>query len=99
MPTALWIALVDVTDDEKMAAYAGPAVAAIKSFGGQYLARGGAYVQLDGQDRSRNVVIRFPSLQAAQDCFNSDAYQAAVRAGAGGFTRDLVIVEELEQPI
>lgn len=99
MPTALWIALVDVTDDEKMAAYAGPAVKAIKAFGGEYLARGGKYVQLDGQDRSRNVVIRFPSLQAAQDCYNSDGYQEAVKAGAGGFTRDLVIVEELSEPI
>jgi len=99
MPTALWIALVDVTDEDKMATYAGPAVTAIKAFGGEYLARGGNYVQLDGQDRSRNVVVRFPSLKAAEDCFKSDGYQAALKAGQGGFTRDLVIVEELDAPI
>jgi uncharacterized protein (DUF1330 family) len=68
MPTALWIAHVQVTDAEaygKYAALAGPAIAA---HGGYFLARAGRYVQLEGQDRPRNVVARFPSLEKAVDC-------------------------------
>lgn len=99
MTTALWVALVDVKDEEKLMAYAGPAATAIKAHGGEYLARGGRSVQIDGLARQRNVVVRFPSVEAAEACYNSDAYQAALKAGEGGFTRDLVIVEELSEPI
>ena len=56
------------------------ATEAIAEHGGVFLARGGRYVQLEGNDRSRNVVARFPSLEAAVECYNSDKYQAAGRA-------------------
>ena len=94
--SALWIANVHVTDEEaygKYAALAGPAIA---DHGGYFLARAGAYEQLEGRDRSRNVVARFPSLQAAHDCYNSAAYQEALSHARGASERDLVIVEENE---
>ena len=59
---ALWIAHVTVTDEEaygKYAALAGPAIA---NHGGHFIARAGRYVQLEGKDRPRNVVAKFPSL-------------------------------------
>jgi uncharacterized protein (DUF1330 family) len=84
MPTALWIANVHVTDD----------AGAIADHGGVFLARAGKYEQLEGRDRARNVVARFPSLQAAHDCYHSDAYQAALNFARGASERDLVIVEE-----
>ena len=92
--TALWIAHVTVHDAEaygKYAALAGPAIAA---HGGVFLARGGRYVQLEGTDRARNVVARFPSLEAAEACYRSPEYQAALAHAKGASTRDLVIVEE-----
>ena len=93
--SALWIANVEVVDADEYAKYAPIATEAITAHGGVFLARGGAYVQLEGRDRSRNVVARFPSLQAAVDCYKSERYQAAlVHAKAGG-VRDLVVVEEL----
>ncbi len=94
MPTALWIAHVTVTDAEaygKYAALAGPAIAA---HGGVFLARAGRYVQLEGNDRSRNVVARFPSLEVAVECYNSPAYQAALAHAKGAAERDLMVVEE-----
>ena len=54
----------------------------------------GRYVQLEGNDRSRNVVARFPSLEAAVECYNSDKYQAAVGHAKLSSVRDLVVVEE-----
>jgi uncharacterized protein (DUF1330 family) len=96
MPTALWIAHVQVTDAEaygKYAALAGPAIA---SHGGYFLARAGRYVQLEGNDRPRNVVARFPSLEKAVECYHSDAYQAALSHARGAAVRDLMVVEEAE---
>ena len=95
MPTALWIAHVEVMDPEaygKYAALAGPAIAA---HGGHFLARGGRYVQLEGNDRARNVVARFPSLERAVECYNSAAYREAMAQARGASIRDLMVVEEV----
>lgn len=95
MPTALWIAHVHVTDPEAYGRYAKGATEAIAAHGGVFLARGGRYVQLEGNDRSRNVVARFPSLEAAEACYRSDAYQAALAHAKDAAVRDLVVVEEI----
>lgn len=96
MPTALWVANVDVTDAENYMKYAKAATVAIEAHGGRFLARSGRYVQLEGRERSRNVVARFPSLEAAVACYNSTAYQEALAFAKGAAERDLVVVEEIE---
>lgn len=93
--TALWIAHVKVTDDAAYGEYARRATVAIADHGGVFLARGGAYEQLEGPDRPRNVVARFPSLQAAHDCYYSAAYQDALSHAKGASQRELCIVEEI----
>ncbi|WP_322889171.1 MULTISPECIES: DUF1330 domain-containing protein [unclassified Yoonia] len=93
--TALWIAHVKVTDDAAYGEYAKRATVAIADHGGVFLARGGAYEQLEGPDRPRNVVARFPSLQAAHDCYHSAAYQEALSYAKGASQRELCIVEEI----
>ena len=95
MPTALWIAHVHVTDPEAYGRYAKGATEASAAHGGVFLARGGRYVQLEGNDRARNVVARFPSLEAAEACYRSDAYQAALAHAKDAAVRDLVVVEEV----
>ena len=96
MPTALWIAHVQVTDAEAYGRYAKGAGPAIAAHGGMFLARGGRYVQLEGNDRARNVVARFPSLEAAVACYHSPEYQQALAHAKGASVRDLVVVEEAE---
>ena len=64
--SALWIAHVHVTDADAYGRYAAEATKAIAAHGGVFLTRSGAYVQLEGHDRARNVVARFPSLAAAE---------------------------------
>lgn len=92
--TALWIAHVNVTDAEAYGRYAKQAGPAIAAHGGVFLARGTRYVQLEGNDRARNVVARFPSVEDALACYRSDDYQAALKHAQGAAERDLVIVEE-----
>ncbi|MCI5098401.1 MAG: DUF1330 domain-containing protein [Rhodobacteraceae bacterium] len=93
---ALWIAHVTVTDAEayqKYAELAGPAVA---KHGGTFIARGGRFVQLEGNERPRNVVAKFPSVEAAVDCYHSDDYQAALNHARGASERELMVVETTE---
>jgi uncharacterized protein (DUF1330 family) len=93
---ALWIAHVTVTDEaayKKYAELAGPAIAA---HGGSFIARGGRYVQLEGKERARNVVARFPDVESAEKCYHSDAYQAALDHARGASERELLIVETSE---
>ncbi len=92
--TALWIAHVHVTNAEAYGRYAEAAGPAIAAHGGAFLARGGRYRQMEGNDRSRNVVARFPSFEAAVACYESPEYQAALAHAKGASERDLVIVEE-----
>ncbi len=93
--SALWIAHVEVTDPEAYGRYAAIATEAIAAYGGAFIARGGRHQQMEGRDRPRNVVARFPSFQAAVDCYNSPRYQEALTHARGASERDLVIVEEL----
>ena len=93
MPAAYWIAHVLVTDEARYGQYAKRATEVIPMFGGEFIVRGGPYEQLEGADRPRNVVARFPSLQAAHDCYHSPEYQAAMALAEGAATRELVIVE------
>ena len=94
--TALWIAHVQVSDAEAYGRYAKLATEAIAAHGGVFLARGGRYRQLEGPDRPRNVVARFPSLEAAVACYESADYQAALNHARGAAVRDLVVVEEVD---
>ena len=91
--TALWIAHVTVTDEAAYGEYAKRATVAIAEHGGVFLARGGKFEQLEGPERPRNVVARFASLQAAHDCYYSEAYQAALEFAKGASQRELSIVE------
>ena len=53
----------------------------------------GRYEQMEGRDRPRNVVARFPTYEAAVECYRSEAYQAIVGDAIGGSDRTVVIVE------
>jgi len=90
---ALWIAHVTVTDDEAYGRYAKLATKAIATHGGKFIARGGRFVQLEGRERARNVVARFPSVEAAEECYNSDVYQQALSHARCASERELMIVE------
>ncbi|NOC82423.1 MULTISPECIES: DUF1330 domain-containing protein [Ruegeria] len=93
---ALWIAHVTVTDAEAYGKYAELAGPAIAKHGGTFIARAARYVQLEGKERPRNVVARFPSLEAAVECYNSDDYQQALSHARDASERELVVVEITE---
>jgi uncharacterized protein (DUF1330 family) len=90
---AYWIAHVQVTDADAYGEYAKRATGAIEAHGGEFLARASRTVWLEGNERERNVVVRFPSLEDAEACYRSETYQEALSFARGASVRDLCIVE------
>jgi uncharacterized protein (DUF1330 family) len=52
-------------------AYAAASPAICKKFGGRYLLRNGRFSDMEGQSRSRNVVVEFPDYESALACCRS----------------------------
>jgi len=96
MAKGYWIAHVDVQDPERYKDYVATAKAAFEKFGAKFLARGGAWEGLEGRQWRRNVIIEFPSLQAARECYNSPEYQAAKAIRVTVAEAELILVEGAE---
>lgn len=84
---------------EKFIPYAKAAGELVTKFGGRYLARGVPTRTLEGEwlTRVRVVLTAFPSLQAATEFWNSDAYQKdakPLREGTGVFDVALFAAEK-----
>lgn len=96
MPKGYWIARVDVRDAERYKDYVATARPAFERFGAKFLARGGPHHVAEGPGRARNVIIEFPSMQAARDCYESPEYQAARAIRQTVADGEIVLVEAVE---
>lgn len=96
MAKGYWIGRVDVANDEGYKPYAAANAAIFKKFGGRFVVRGGQFQNPEGTSRKRNVVIEFPSYQAAHDCWYSPEYQAAIPLRTPHSVGDFIIIEGYE---
>jgi uncharacterized protein (DUF1330 family) len=93
MAKGYWVARVDIRDPERYKDYVAAAKIAFDKHGAVFLARGGEYRRLEGEVRARNVIIEFPSLQAAYDCYHSPEYLKAAAIRQQVADAEMVIVE------
>lgn len=98
MSKGYWIGRVDVADAERYQAYVAANAEAFRKYGARFLVRGGRFENPEGTSRARNVVIEFPTYQAALDCWRSPEYQRAAGLRQPVSTIDLVIVEGYDGP-
>ena len=98
MAKGYWIGRVDVSNDEGYKPYAAANPAIFKKFGGRFVVRGGKFEAPEGSSRKRNVVIEFPSYQAALDCYNSPEYQEALALRKDISQGEIVVAEGYEGP-
>ena len=98
MAKGYWIGRVDVNNDEAYKPYAAANPAIFKKFGGRFVVRGGKFEAPEGSARKRNVVIEFPSYQAALDCYNSPEYQANIKVRAPHSAADIIVIEGYDGP-
>lgn len=94
LPYGYVIAQITVTDPEVYPSYVAQVQPTIEHFGGEFLVRGGRSESFEGTPPGdRNVVIRFPSYQAAQDWYHSDLYSKAKALRMSASTSVQTIVE------
>ena len=98
MPKGYWIARVDVSDPEAYKDYVAANAVAFAKYNARFLARGGRVEAVDGHSRQRNVIIEFPTFEAALACWNSPEYQNAYKIRAKASVGDTVIVEGYDGP-
>jgi uncharacterized protein (DUF1330 family) len=93
MARGYWIGRVDVHNEEGYKPYAAANLAIFKKFGGRYIVRGGKFDGVEGESRSRNVVIEFPDYEAALACYRSPEYQANIKVRQPQSIAELIVVE------
>lgn len=98
MAKGYWIGRIDVSDAEAYKAYVAANGAAFSKYGARFLVRGGAYATVEGEARARNVVIEFPSYQAALDCWHSPEYKHAKSLRDGAGIVDMIVIEGYDGP-
>ena len=98
MPKGYWIGRVDVTNPDAYKAYGAANAVPFKKYGARFLVRGGSFEAVEGQARSRNVVIEFSSYQAAIDCWNSPEYKHAKSLRDGHAVAEILVIEGYDGP-
>src|SRR5690349_16044434 len=84
MPKGYWIGRVEVKSEEGYKPYAMGNQAIFKKFGGRYVIRAGKYECVEGEARSRNVVIEFPDYATALACYTHAKFQGSTRSSTHG---------------
>jgi uncharacterized protein (DUF1330 family) len=88
-----WIAHIDIFDPEGYKPYQAANATAFGKYGARFLVRGGRSEVTEGRQRSRTVVVEFPSYEAALACYRSPEYQSAMALRKGKGETDLVVIE------
>lgn len=89
----MWVLHIDVTDPEKYGEYIEGSSEVAPAYGGQFIARGGRYQQVEGRDYARNVIVRFPTYEKAVEAYESEEYQAIVGLATEASERQFTIIE------
>lgn len=97
MAKGYWIGRVDVDNLDEYASYVAANKMPFKKYGARFLVRGGRFTNPEGGARERNVVIEFPSYEAALECYHSAEYQAAKALRDPVAQTDLIIIEGHEE--
>ena len=101
MPAAYIVVEMNITDPEQYKLYMAEAPAAVKAFGGEYLARGGKHETMEGDWQPHRVaVLRFPSYDAAK-AFYADPTYTRIRAKRAHATEyfNMILVEGVAAPV
>ena len=93
-----WIVRVDITNDAAYQQYTAVNGAAFAKFGARFVVRGGAFEIVEGEARARNVVLEFPSIEAAHACYHSPEYAAARACREGAAVADIIIIGGYDGP-
>jgi len=98
MSKGYWIARFDVTDMEQYRKYVAANAGPLAAYGARFIVRGGDFQSPEGSSRERNVVVEFPSYEAALECYRCAGYQDAITLRQHVATGDFLIIEGYDGP-
>ena len=94
---ALCIVYLSVDDWEAYDRYRSQVVPTLEPFGAKFLVRAGAFTTVEGEmPFERIVVLEFPSRDAAEAWYQSDAYQAVLPIRLAAARSQFVIVDAVD---
>jgi uncharacterized protein (DUF1330 family) len=93
MAKGYWIVRVDVNDPQGYKAYVAADAEPFRKYGARFLVRGGPFEAVEGQSRSRNVVIEFKDYATALACYRSPEYAKAAKLRQASALSDVIIIE------
>jgi len=93
MPKGYCIGNIDVTDAETYSQYQAFVRPFLADNGGHFLVRGGRCEIVEGEMKSRQVVIEFDSYERAHSLYHSDAYRQGMKPRLTAATANFVIAE------
>ena len=82
-----------VSNEKKLAKYAELAGPAMIKAGAKFLARGLPVAVREAGEKTRTVVIEWENLEVANNAYNSEGYQKAMKALDGSAVREFRYVE------
>ena len=98
MANGYWIAHVDITNLDDYKKYQEANAAPFAKYSARFLVRGGNSEVVEGEFRSRSVIIEFDSYEDALACYHSDEYQNAKAFREDAGVGDIVILEGYDGP-
>lgn len=96
MAKGYWFVSLDVNDPGQYSVYQQFVRPFLAANGGKFVIRGGQKTVVEGNVRSRVVVVEFPSYADAERAYHSDAYQQGMRNRLGASIADFAIVEGID---
>jgi uncharacterized protein (DUF1330 family) len=93
MPKGYWIGRVTVNDPDTYPEYIKAGASVYEKFGGVFVVRGGQCESLEGNNKTRNVVVEWPDYATAKAAYESPEYQTAKAIRERCADADFLIVE------
>lgn len=93
MAKGYWVVRVDIHEQEAYKKYVAANGPAFAKFNARFLVRAGRSEAVEGSMRERNVVIEFPSYEAALACWHSPEYQKVMKLRTAASEADLLVIE------
>jgi uncharacterized protein (DUF1330 family) len=98
MAKGYWVAHIDIRDPEAYKTYQSAIAEVFRKHRGRYLVRGGSFESKEGANRSRHIVVEFPSYQAALAAYHSPEGQAAAAMRQANAQTNLLVLEGHDGP-
>ncbi len=98
MAKGYWIGRVDVSNPDGYQAYVAANAEAFRKYGARFVVRGGRFEAVEGNSRSRNVVLEFKDYETALACYRSPEYQRAVALRLPHAAADIIVIEGYDGP-